>query len=68
MNNISVNKQVKPLVEKLVESHEKLNLEYLSLMAELKLLMLELRLGDALRQEDLLLKYVWADLVRSAYL
>ena len=27
MNNISVNKQVKPLVEKLVESHEKLNLE-----------------------------------------
>ena len=27
MNNISVNKQVKPLVEKLIEYHEKLNLE-----------------------------------------
>ena len=26
MNNISVNKQVKPLVERLVENHEKLNL------------------------------------------
>ena len=26
MSNISVNKQVKPLVEKLIESHEKLNL------------------------------------------
>ena len=59
MNNISVNKQVKPLVEKLVESHEKLNLEISESDGGAKII--DAGIEDALRQEDLLLKYVWVD-------